>query len=128
MQARIRGNLLMAIKQVWPPGASPRGTRASLGGYCTLYGDMSGGLAVISDLPKGMVYDLARYMNREREVVPPASIEKPPSAELRPNQVDQDTLPPYPVLDAILEGYFEDGLSMADLVAAGYDPAVVRTG
>jgi NAD+ synthase (glutamine-hydrolysing) len=72
-----------------------------------------------------MVYDLARYMNRDREVIPPASIEKAPSAELRPNQVDQDTLPPYPVLDAILEGYIEDGLSMADLVAAGYDVAVV---
>jgi NH3-dependent NAD+ synthetase len=87
---------------------------------------MSGGLAVISDVPKEMVYDLARYMNREREVIPPASIEKPPSAELRPNQVDQDTLPPYPVLDGILEGYIEDGLSLPELVAAGYDPEVVR--
>jgi NAD+ synthase (glutamine-hydrolysing) len=126
VQARIRGNLLMAISNKFGHLVLSTGNKSELSvGYCTLYGDMSGGLAVISDVPKEMVYDLARYMNRDREVIPPASIEKAPSAELRPNQVDQDTLPPYPVLDAILEGYIEDGLSMADLVAAGYDVAVV---
>src|SRR5437762_11380668 len=77
-------------------------------GYCTLYGDMAGGLAVISDVPKLMVYELARWINREREVIPCSTIEKPPSAELRPNQKDEDTLPPYDVLDRILKAYIED--------------------
>ena len=76
--------------------------------YCTLYGDMAGGLAVISDVPKTMVYELARLINREREVIPAATLSKPPSAELRPNQTDQDTLPPYDVLDRILKAYIED--------------------
>jgi NAD+ synthetase len=94
-------------------------------GYCTLYGDMCGGLAVISDVPKTMIYRLARWINRERELIPPASITKPPSAELRPNQTDQDSLPPYEVLDAILERYVVEAQSVEDIVRAGYDPAIV---
>ncbi len=85
------------------------GNKSEIGvGYCTLYGDMAGGLAVISDVPKTMVYELARVINRERELVPRSSIEKPPSAELRPNQTDQDTLPPYDVLDRVLKAYVEE--------------------
>jgi NAD+ synthetase len=94
-------------------------------GYCTLYGDMCGGLAVINDVPKTLVYDLARYVNRAREVIPVSSITKPPSAELKPNQTDQDTLPPYDVVDAIVEGYVERGLDPATLVRRGLDPVVI---
>ena len=90
-------------------------------GYCTLYGDMSGGLAVIADVPKTMVYELARYINRDGELIPQASLTKPPSAELRPNQTDQDTLPPYEVLDAILKLYVDEGRSLAEIVAEGHD-------
>ena len=95
-------------------------------GYCTIYGDMAGGLAVISDVPKTMIYELARFINRKREIIPAATIEKPPSAELRPNQKDQDTLPPYDVLDAILRLYVEENLSAAEIVAQGFDEATVR--
>jgi len=95
-------------------------------GYCTLYGDMAGGLAVISDVFKTQVYALARWINREREIIPANSIAKPPSAELRPGQLDQDSLPPYDVLDAILKGYVEEGLSRRDLVAAGFAEPVVN--
>ena len=95
-------------------------------GYCTLYGDMCGGLAVISDVPKMMIYRLARWLNRDREIIPSATIEKAPSAELRPNQTDQDSLPPYELLDAILKGYVEAGLSRRDLIAQGFDAAVVN--
>jgi NAD+ synthetase len=95
-------------------------------GYCTIYGDMCGGLSVISDLPKTRVYELSRWINREREVIPWPSIEKPPSAELRPDQKDQDTLPEYEVLDGILELFIEQGRSVSEIVARGYDEAVVR--
>ncbi|MDQ3119996.1 MAG: NAD(+) synthase, partial [Verrucomicrobiota bacterium] len=95
-------------------------------GYCTIYGDMAGGLAVISDVPKMMVYDLARWMNRAREVIPWNTIEKPPSAELKPDQIDQDTLPPYEVLDEILRLYVEENLSARDIVAHGFDEKTVR--
>ena len=95
-------------------------------GYCTLYGDMCGGLAVISDVPKIMVYRLARWINREREVIPWATIDKPPSAELRPNQKDQDTLPPYEILDPILELLVEDHLSPEEIVARGFAEETVR--
>ncbi len=86
-------------------------------GYCTLYGDMAGGLAVISDVPKMMVYELARYINREREVIPRSTIEKPPSAELRPDQKDTDSLPPYEILDVILKAYIEDVQSPEQIAA-----------
>jgi len=96
-------------------------------GYCTLYGDMNGGLAVIADVPKTLVYDLARYINRPARLIPEASITKAPSAELRPNQTDQDTLPPYEILDAILKRYIEESKSAAEIVEeTGYDAKLVR--
>jgi NAD+ synthetase len=109
IQARIRGNMLMALSNKFGALVLSTGNKSEIGvGYCTLYGDMAGGLAVISDVPKTMVYELASAINREGEVVPRASIEKAPSAELRPNQADQDTLPPYDVLDRILRAYVEE--------------------
>lgn len=127
IQARIRGNILMAMSNKFGHLLLTTGNKSELAvGYCTLYGDMSGGLAVISDVPKTMVYRLARYINRDGNIIPEASICKPPSAELRPNQTDQDTLPPYEVLDAILERYVEQGLSVAEIAAMGYDRDTVH--
>jgi len=112
IQARIRGNILMALSNKFGSLLLSTGNKSELAaGYCTLYGDMAGGLAAIADVPKVMVYDLARYVNRAGERIPQACLEKPPSAELRPNQTDQDTLPPYEVLDAILKDYIEEALS-----------------
>ena len=109
LQARIRGNLLMALSNKFGSLVLSTGNKSEMAvGYCTLYGDMAGGLAVISDVPKTMVYALAELVNREREVIPLATLSKPPSAELRPNQTDQDSLPPYDVLDRILKAYVED--------------------
>ncbi|HVA71916.1 MAG TPA: NAD+ synthase [Candidatus Limnocylindrales bacterium] len=109
IQARARGNLLMALSNKFGSMVLSTGNKSEMAvGYCTLYGDMAGGLAVISDVPKVMVYELARLVNREREVIPEATLTKPPSAELRPNQTDQDSLPPYDVLDRILKAYVED--------------------
>ena len=109
LQARIRGNLLMALSNKFGSLVLSTGNKSEMSvGYCTLYGDMAGGLAVISDVPKVMVYELAKWRNREREVIPQETLTKPPSAELRPNQKDQDTLPPYDVLDRILKAYVED--------------------
>jgi NAD+ synthetase len=95
-------------------------------GYCTLYGDMNGGLSVISDLPKTMVYKVAQYINQDREIIPQSTIIKPPSAELRPNQTDQDTLPPYEILDPILELLVEKGKSVAQILAEGFEEKTVR--
>ena len=109
IQARIRGNLLMALSNKFGALVLSTGNKSEMAvGYCTLYGDMAGGLAVISDVPKTMVYDLARYANRGAERIPEAIFVKAPSAELRPNQTDQDSLPPYEVLDRILKAYVED--------------------
>ena len=109
IQARIRGNLLMAISNKFGSLVLSTGNKSEMAvGYCTLYGDMAGGLAVISDVPKTIVYELAKLRNRRREVIPQATITKPPSAELRPNQLDTDSLPPYDVLDRILKAYVED--------------------
>src|SRR5208282_1294133 len=109
IQARIRGNLLMALSNKFGSLVLSTGNKSEMAvGYCTLYGDMAGGLAVISDVPKTMVYELAAFANRDRELIPRETITKPPSAELRPNQTDQDTLPPYDVLDRILKAYVED--------------------
>ena len=94
-------------------------------GYCTLYGDMAGGLAVISDVPKTLVYRLARAINGDRATIPESTLTKAPSAELRPDQTDQDSLPPYDVLDAILDAHLEQGLDAQALIAAGFDAAVV---
>ena len=95
-------------------------------GYCTIYGDMAGGLAVISDVPKTIIYELARSINREREIIPKSTIEKPPSAELKPGQKDQDTFPPYEILDEILRQYVEENLSARDIISHGFDKKTVR--
>jgi NAD+ synthase (glutamine-hydrolysing) len=133
IQARARGLLLMAMSNKFGALLLTTGNKSELAvGYCTLYGDMCGGLAVISDVFKMQVYALARWINAEaaragrKEIIPLSSIDKAPSAELRPNQTDQDSLPPYEMLDAILKGYVEEGLSRADLVAQGFAPAVVN--
>jgi NAD+ synthase (glutamine-hydrolysing) len=108
IQSRIRGSLLMALSNKFGALVLSTGNKSELGvGYCTLYGDMAGGLAVINDVPKTLVYRLSRYVNSRRAVIPQATLEKPPSAELRPGQVDSDSLPPYEILDAILEDYVE---------------------
>ncbi len=128
MQARIRGTILMAISNKFGHMLLTTGNKSELAvGYCTLYGDMNGGLGVIADVPKTMVYEIAGYINRDREVIPQASITKPPSAELRPNQTDQDSLPQYAVLDAILKRYIEDAQSAAEIITAtGYEEKLVR--
>jgi NAD+ synthase (glutamine-hydrolysing) len=127
IQARIRGVLMMALSNKFGSLLLTTGNKSEMAvGYCTLYGDMAGGLAVISDVFKTQVYALARWINREREIIPVNTIDKPPSAELRPGQVDQDSLPPYDVLDAILKGYVEEGLSRRDLVAQGFAAPVVN--
>ena len=127
IQARLRGVILMGLSNKFGSLLLTTGNKSEMAvGYCTLYGDMCGGLAVISDVAKTTVYRLARWINREREIIPEASIIKAPSAELRPNQTDQDSLPPYDVLDAILEAYVVREQPVADIVAAGFDDASVR--
>ena len=128
LQARIRGNLLMALSNKYGALVLSTGNKSELAvGYCTLYGDMAGGLAVLADVPKTMVYAIAEVINRERELIPQATIEKPPSAELRPNQKDTDSLPPYGVLDRILKAYIEDLLWPEEIAARfGYDLPLVR--
>ncbi|MCX6874114.1 MAG: NAD+ synthase [Verrucomicrobia bacterium] len=127
MQARIRGLFLMALSNKENHLLLTTGNKSELAvGYCTIYGDMCGGLAVISDLPKVRVYEVARWCNRHRELIPSNTIDKPPSAELRPDQTDQDTLPPYAILDAILELYVERQLSPAEIIAIGYAETTVR--
>jgi NAD+ synthase/NAD+ synthase (glutamine-hydrolysing) len=128
LQSRIRGNILMAFSNKFGALVLTTGNKSEVGvGYCTLYGDMVGGLGVISDVPKTMVYDLSRYVNSLKPVIPQSTIDKPPSAELRPGQMDSDTLPPYEVLDNILEDYVED-YRTAEQIAAdrGYDVRLVR--
>jgi NAD+ synthase (glutamine-hydrolysing) len=132
IQARIRGNILMAFSNKFGYLALSTGNKSELAvGYCTLYGDMSGGLSVISDVPKTMVYELAEYINRQKVIIPEDTIRKAPSAELRPGQVDQDTLPPYPILDKILYYYIEEGYSLEEIIGLGIEPEtaqwVVRT-
>jgi NAD+ synthase (glutamine-hydrolysing) len=127
MQARIRGLLLMALSNKENHLLLTTGNKSELAvGYCTIYGDMNGGLAVISDLPKTRVYEVSRWINREREIIPRNTIDKPPSAELRPDQKDQDTLPPYEILDGILELYVEHHLSPDEIITRGFDEATVR--
>ena len=127
MQARIRGMILMAMSNQFGSLLLTTGNKSELAvGYCTIYGDMCGGLAVISDVPKTMIYNISKWVNRSEEIIPTASITKPPSAELRPDQTDQDSLPPYEVLDAILEMYVVQMRSSAEIIAAGFDESVVR--
>lgn len=127
LQARIRGNILMAISNREGRLVLTTGNKSEMAvGYCTLYGDMSGALAVIGDVPKMTVYGLARYYNQAQEMIPDAIITKPPSAELAPDQRDEDSLPPYPELDAIISAAVEDGLGPDAIVARGHDPETVR--
>jgi NAD+ synthetase len=127
MQPRLRAMMLMALSNKFGHLVLSTGNKSELAvGYCTLYGDMAGGLAVISDVPKTMIYELARWINREREVIPKSTIEKAPSAELKPDQKDQDTLPPYEILDQILQLYVEENLSARDIIARGFDEKTVR--
>jgi NAD+ synthetase len=127
LQARIRGNLLMAISNKFGHLLLSTGNKSELAvGYTTLYGDMAGGLAVIADVPKTRVYELARYINQKRLTIPQSIISKAPSAELRPGQTDQDTLPPYEILDPILEAYIEDAKEVDEIVAQGHDPNLVK--
>ncbi len=128
IQARIRGNYLMALSNKFGSMVLSTGNKSENAvGYCTLYGDMAGGLAVISDVPKMMVYELAEYINRERELIPQSTITKPPSAELRPDQKDTDSLPPYEVLDSILKAYIEEVKAPEQIATElGYDRKLVR--
>jgi len=127
IQARIRGNLLMALSNKFDYLLLTTGNKSEIAmGYCTLYGDMSGGLAVISDIPKTLCYRLAKYINKEKEIIPQQVLSRPPSAELRPNQSDQDILPPYEVLDEILEAVVEKNLAFDDIVDLGHRPDVIR--
>ena len=135
MQPRLRAMTLMALSNKFGHLLLTTGNKSELAvGYCTIYGDMAGGLAVISDVPKTAVYELARWINsdysscagRKGELIPRSTIDKPPSAELKPNQTDQDTLPPYKVLDEILRLYVEENLSVRDIIAYGFDEKTVR--
>ena len=127
MQARLRAIMLMALSNKANHLLLTTGNKSELAvGYCTIYGDMCGGLAVISDLPKVRVYEVSRWINREREIIPWNTLEKPPSAELRPDQKDQDTLPPYEILDGILELYVEHQLSADEIVSRGFEETTVR--
>ncbi|NOZ22641.1 MAG: NAD+ synthase [Planctomycetes bacterium] len=129
LQARIRGNLLMALSNHFGWLVLSTGNKSEMAvGYCTLYGDMAGGFAVIKDVLKTIVYDLSRYSNEKagREIIPASVLDRAPTAELRPNQTDQDSLPPYEVLDPILAAYVEQDKAPADIIAQGYDPQVVR--
>ena len=127
MQARLRGLILMAASNKFGSLVLTTGNKSELAvGYCTLYGDMCGGLAVISDVPKTKVFELAHWINRDEVIIPEATITKPPSAELRPDQKDQDSLPPYEVLDAILERYVVESQSVSEIVTSGFDEATVQ--
>ena len=127
MQPRLRAMTLMALSNKFGHLVLSTGNKSELSvGYCTIYGDMAGGLAVISDVPKTMLYGLARWINRQKEIIPGSTIEKPPSAELKPDQKDQDTLPPYEKLDEILRLYVEENLSARDIIGRGFDEKTVR--
>jgi NAD+ synthase (glutamine-hydrolysing) len=121
LQARIRGMLLMAISNKFGSIVVTTGNKSEMAvGYCTLYGDMAGGFALLKDVPKTLIYQLANYRNTLSRAIPERIITRPPSAELRANQLDQDSLPPYDVLDGIIEAYVEDDLSRDDIIAQGY--------
>ena len=127
IQARLRGVILMAMSNKFGSLLLTTGNKSEMAvGYCTLYGDMNGGLAVISDVPKMMVYRVSNWINREHEIIPAASITKAPSAELRPDQKDQDSLPPYEILDAILEEYVVNLKPTREIIAQGFDEATVK--
>jgi NAD+ synthetase len=127
IQARIRGNLLMAIANKFGYLLLSTGNKSEMAvGYCTLYGDMSGGLAVISDVPKMLVYQICQYLNEKTEIIPLRTISKAPTAELAPNQKDQDDLPPYEILDQILELYLEKKCAVSTIIQLGFEAEVVK--
>ncbi len=127
LQARVRGNLLMALSNKFGNLVLSTGNKSELAvGYCTLYGDMAGGLAVISDVPKTVVYQLAAHINRSKEIIPRRTVERAPTAELRPNQKDQDSLPEYDILDGILRLRVESRMSVDEIIDQGYEPGIVR--
>jgi NAD+ synthase (glutamine-hydrolysing) len=129
LQTRVRGNILMGLSNKFGWLVLATGNKSEMAtGYSTLYGDMAGGFAVIKDVPKTLVYKLAEYRNSlgDKPVIPKAVLEKVPSAELRPGQADTDTLPPYEVLDPILQGYVEEDKSPGDLLAAGFDESTIK--
>jgi NAD+ synthase (glutamine-hydrolysing) len=127
IQSRIRGNLLMAIANKFGYLLLSTGNKSEMAvGYCTLYGDMNGGLAVICDVPKTRVFALCKWLNRDREVIPENVINKPPSAELKPDQKDQDSLPPYDILDDILDRFIHTHQSYSQIVEAGHNQEVVK--
>jgi len=129
LQARIRGNLLMALSNRFGYLVLTTGNKSETAvGYCTLYGDTAGGFAVIKDVPKMMVYELARFVNRiwAKEIIPESVIRRPPTAELRPNQKDEDTLPPYPILDRIIHAYVEEDKGIDEIIKEGFDPEIVK--
>ena len=129
LQARIRGNVLMAISNKFGWLVLTTGNKSEMAmGYATLYGDMAGGFAVIKDVPKTLVYDLCRYRNglQTGDVVPQSVLDKPPTAELRPNQKDEDSLPPYPILDPILQAYVEEDRSYEEMIGMGFEEARVK--
>ena len=127
IQARIRGNLIMAISNEYNWLVLTTGNKSEIAmGYCTLYGDMCGGFALIKDVPKTIVFDLCKWRNKQSEIIPPSIISRPPSAELRPDQKDIDTLPPYDQLDPILESYIEKDMGINSLTEAGFEPQLVE--
>jgi NAD+ synthase (glutamine-hydrolysing) len=127
LQARIRGNIIMALSNKFGFLVLTTGNKSELAmGYCTLYGDMAGGFAVIKDVPKTQVFDLSRWRNLKEQVIPDSTITRPPSAELRDDQKDSDSLPPYEVLDPILEAYVEDDRGLEEIVRHGFDEEQVR--
>jgi len=129
LQARIRSNILMTLSNKFGWLVFTTGNKSETAvGYCTLYGDMAGGLAVIKDVFKTTVYELSEYVNAKarREVIPQSIIDRPPTAELRPDQKDEDTLPPYPLLDPILQRYIEEDKNLDEIVADGFDESVVQ--
>ncbi len=127
IQARIRGNYLMALSNKTGAMVLSTGNKSELAvGYCTIYGDMCGGLSVISDVPKTMVYRISEWLNHKKEIIPHSTLTKPPSAELRPGQTDQDSLPPYEILDGIIKAYIEESKELDDIVKSGYEKETVE--
>jgi NAD+ synthase (glutamine-hydrolysing) len=127
LQARVRGNLLMALSNKFGWLVLTTGNKSEMStGYCTLYGDMAGGFSVLKDVPKTLVYKLVEWRNKKGAVIPESTIKRPPTAELRPNQKDQDTLPPYDILDPIMQAYVEDNMSMKQIIDAGFDEETVK--
>ena len=127
LQARIRGNIIMALSNKYGHLPLTTGNKSEVSvGYCTLYGDMAGGFAVIKDVPKTLVYELSEYVNKDNERIPKSTIIKPPSAELKPDQIDEDSLPPYEILDPILELYIEKDNHCQQIIDAGYDEKIVK--